>query len=167
MAEQPRKMAFICSKGDLDMVYPALIMGWAALGNGVDVTMFFTFWGLDMITKSRVNHLEIAPLANTSFKIKMMGLPTGNLGIPSILGIIPGMTWFASWFMKKKMKGLDVPPVKEYIEMMHDGGAKLYGCKMTVDMFGIKKDDFLPQVDAVVTASDFIDMSEGAQIVFI
>jgi peroxiredoxin family protein len=96
MAEQTRKIAFICSKGDLDMVYPALIMGWAALGNGVDVTIFFTFWGLDMITKSRVDHLEIAPLANTSFKVKLMGLPTGNLGIPSILGIIPGMTWFAS-----------------------------------------------------------------------
>ena len=162
-----RHIAFICSKGDLDMAYPALIMGWAALGNGVDVTIFFTFWGLDMITKNRCNKLEMAPVSKTSMKMKMMGLPTGNLGIPNILGIIPGMTAFTSWFLKKEMKKLGVPPIKEYIEMLSDGGAKLYGCKMTVDMFNIKKEDFLPQVNDVVTASDFIDMTEGAEIVFI
>ncbi|MBM3144238.1 MAG: hypothetical protein FJ010_04550 [Chloroflexi bacterium] len=167
MSEENRKIAFICSKGNLDMAYPALIMGWAALGNGVDVTLFFTFWGLDMITKKRVNKLEIAPVANTSFKFSLMGLPTGNLGIPNIMGIIPGMTAFASWFMKMKMKKLEVPPVSEYLEMLHDAGAKIYGCKMTVDMFGLKDKDFLPVVDDVVTASDFIDMTEGAQIIFI
>jgi peroxiredoxin family protein len=167
MAEQNRKIAFICSKGDIDMAYPALIMGWAALGNGADVTIFFTFWGLDLVTKSRCDKLEIAPVALTSMKMKMMGLPTGNLGIPNIMGIIPGMTAFASWFLKKEIKKQGVPTVKEYIEMLHDGGAKLYGCKMTVDMFNLKKEDFLPQVDDVVTASDFIDMSEGAQIIFI
>ena len=167
MAEQPRKIAFICSKGDLDMAYPALIMGWAALGNGIDVTMFFTFWGLDLVTKKRVDRLEIAPVANTSFKMSMMGLPTGNLGIPNIMGIIPGMTAFATWFMKSKMKALGVPPVREYLEMLSDGGAKMYGCKMTVDMFGIKKEDFLPCIESVVTAGDFMDMTEGAQIIFI
>lgn len=167
MAEENRKIAFICSKGDLDMAYPALIMGWAALGNGVDVTIFFTFWGLDLITKRRVDRLEIAPVANTSFKMRLMGLPTGNLGIPNLLGILPGMTAFASWFMKWKMKKLGVPPVREYIEMLHDAGAKIYACKMTVDMFGLKAEDFLPQVDGIVTASDFIDMTEGAQIIFI
>lgn len=165
--EKNRHIAFICSKGNLDMAYPALIMGWAALGNGIDVTIFFTFWGLDLITKKRVDHLEIAPVANTSFKFSLMGLPTGNLGIPNIMGILPGMTAFASWFMKKKIASLDVPPVREYLEMLHDAGAKLYGCKMTVDMFGLKPDDFLPQVDGVVTAGDFMDMTEGAQIVFI
>ena len=167
MTEQPRKIAFICSKGDLDMAYPALIMGWAALGNGIDVTFFFTFWGLDLVKKSRVDRLELAPVANTSFKMSMMGLPTGNWGIPNIMGIIPGMTAFATWFMKKKMKELDVPPVREYLEMLSDGGAKMYGCKMTVDMFNIKKEDFLPCIESVVTASDFMDMTEGAQIIFI
>lgn len=167
MSEENRKIAFICSKGDLDMAYPALIMGWAALGNGIDVTIFFTFWGLDLITKKRVDKLEIAPVANTSFKFSLMGLPTGNLGIPNIMGILPGMTAFASWFMKKKIEEMDVPPVREYLEMLHDAGAKLYGCKMTVDMFGLKEEDFLPVVDGVVTAGDFMDMTEGAQIVFI
>ena len=99
-------------------------------------------------------------------KMNMMGVP-GYIGIPQILGIIPGMTAFASWLMKKKMKGLKVPPVREYLEMMVDGGAKLYACKMSVDMFGLKKEDFIDGVIDIVTASDFMDMTEGAQIVFI
>src|SRR5512136_2599978 len=113
-----RHIAFICSKGDLDMVYPALIMGWAALGNGVDVTIFFTFWGLAMIRKDRVDHLEIAPVANTSMKMSMMGVKTGNLGIPNIMGVLPGMTAFATKLMKDKMAALQVPPVGEYLQML-------------------------------------------------
>ena len=167
MSDENRKIAFICSKGNLDMALPALIMGWAALGNGVDVTIFFTFWGLDIINKKRVDHLELAPVANTSFKMSLMGLPTGNLGIPNIMGILPGMTAFASAFMKKKIADLDVPPVREYIQMLVDAGAKLYGCKMTCDMMGLTMDDFVDGVQAIVTASDFIDMTEGAQIAFI
>lgn len=165
--EKNRHIAFICSKGNLDMVYPALIMGWAALGNGIDVTIFFTFWGLDMITKDRVDHLEIAPVANTSMKMSMMGVDTGNLGIPNIMGILPGMTAFATALMNSKMKKLGVPPVREYLQMLVDAGAKLYGCKMTVDMMGLTKDDFVDGVISVVSAADFIDMTEGAQIIFI
>ncbi len=162
-----RKIAFICSKGDLDMAYPALIMGWAALGNGVDVTIFFTFWGLDLITKKRVDRLELAPVGNTSMKMSMMGLPTGNLGIPNWMAIIPGMTAFATWFMRRKIASLGVPPVREFLQMLVDGGAKLYGCKMTVDMMGLKRDDFVDGVVDVVTAADFIDMTEDAEVVFI
>jgi peroxiredoxin family protein len=167
MADDTRKVAFICSKGDLDMAYPALVMGWAALGNGIDVTIFFTFWGLDMIRKLRQPHLEIAPVANTSMKMSMMGVNTGNLGIPNIFGILPGMTAFATKLMKDKMAALEVPPVGEYIQMLVDGGAKLYACKMSVDMFGLKKEDFVDGVLDIVTAGDFMDMTEGAQIIFI
>jgi peroxiredoxin family protein len=167
MANENRKIAFICSKGSLDMAYPALIMGWAALGNGVDVMIFFTFWGQDMITKSRVDHLEIAPVANTSMKMSMMGVNTGNLGIPNIMGILPGMTAFATNLMHKKLEELEVPTVREYLQMMMDAGARLYGCKMTSDMCGLKKEDLLDGVIDIVTASDFIDMTEGSQIIFI
>ncbi|HMD89472.1 MAG TPA: DsrE/DsrF/DrsH-like family protein [Anaerolineaceae bacterium] len=166
MAED-RKIAFICSKGDLDMAYPALVMGWAALGNGVDVTIFFTFWGLDIITESRIDRLELAPVANTSMKMKMMGVDTGNLGIPNIMGVLPGMTAFATNLMHKKMNGINVPCVREYLQMLVDGGAKLYACKMTCDMMDLKKEDFVDGVIDIVTASDFIDMTEGAQIIFI
>lgn len=167
MSEENRKIAFICSKGDLDMVYPALVMGWAALGNGIDVTIFFTFWGMDMIRELRVDHLEIAPVANTSMKMSMMGVDTGNLGIPNIMGILPGMTAFATKLMKDKMDGLEIPPVREYLEMLVDAGAELYACKMSVDMFDLDKDDFIDGVIDIVTAGDFMDMTEGAQIVFI
>jgi len=166
MTDQPRKIAFICSKGNLDMVYPALIMGWAAIGNGIDVTIFFTFWGMDMINKARVDHLEIPPLANSSMKMNMMGVP-GYVGIPQIMGVIPGMTAFASALMKSKMKKLGVPTVREYLEMLSDAGANMYACKMSVDMFKLKKEDFLPCVKDIVTAGDFMDMTDGAQIIFI
>lgn len=165
MSEE-RKVAFICSKGNLDMAYPALVMGWAALGNGIDVTIFFTFWGLDMINKHRVDHLEVPPLANTSMKMNMMGVP-GYVGIPQSMGMLPGMTAFATKLMNDKMKELGVPPVREYLQMLVDGGAKLYACKMTVDMMGLKMDDFVDGVCDVVTASDFMDISEGAQVIFI
>lgn len=166
MTEETRKIAFICSKGNLDMAYPALVMGWAALGNGIDVTIFFTFWGMDMINKARVDHLGIPPLANASMKMNMMGVP-GYIGIPQIMGMLPGMTPFATSLMKKKMEDLGVPTVREYLEMMSDAGAHMYACKMSVDMFKLTKDDFLPCVEDIVTAGDFMDMTEGAQIIFI
>ena len=166
MADKTRKIAFICSKGNLDMAYPALVMGWAALGNGIDVTIFFTFWGMDMINKDRVDHLEIPPLANASMKMNMMGVP-GYLGIPQIAGVIPGMTAFATALMNSKMKKLEVPTVREYLQMLVDAGAKLYACKMSVDMFGLKKEDFIEGVQDIVTAGDFMDMTNGAQIIFI
>ncbi len=161
-----RHIAFICSKGDLDMAYPALIMGWAALGNGVDVTIFYTFWGMDMVLKNRVDKLEIAPVANTSMKTGMMGFPV-NIGIPQIMGVLPGMTAVATALMKKKMDEVEVPSVREMVEMLHDAGANMYACKMTVDMMGLKEDDFLDVLDGIVTAGEFIDMTDGAQIVFI
>ena len=73
----------------------------------------------------------------------------------------------ATKLMKDKMAGLGVPDVKEYLQMLVDGGAKLYACKMSVDMFDLKKEDFIDGVEAIVTAGDFMDMTEGAQIIFI
>lgn len=166
MTEKNRHIAFICSKGNLDMAYPALIMGWAALGDGIDVTFFFTFWGLDLVNKHRVDRLEIPPIANSSMKMNMMGVP-GYIGIPQFMGGLPGMTPFATALMKKKMDALGVPPVREYLEMLSDAGARMYGCKMTVDMFDLTEEDFLPCIERVVTASDFMDMTADAQIVFI
>ena len=167
MSDQPRKIAFICSKGTLDMAYPALIMGWAALGNGIDVTLFFTFWGMDLINKHRIDHLELAPVGNTSMKMSLMGLKTGNLGIPNLMGVLPGMTAFATKLMRDKISGLDVPPVREFMQMLADAGAKMYACKMSVDMMDLKKEDFVDGVEAIVTAAEFIDMTEDTQIIFI
>jgi len=166
VADEERKVAFICSKGNLDMAYPALVMGWAALGNGIDVTLFFTFWGMDLIRKDRQDNLQIPPLANTSMKMDMMGVP-GNIGIPQWMGGLPGMTAFATKLMKDKMEKLEVPSVPEYMQMLVDAGAKLYACKMSVDMFELTMDDFIEGVQGIVTAGDFFDMTEGAQMLFI
>jgi peroxiredoxin family protein len=166
MTEENRHVAFICSKGSLDMVYPALVMGWAALGQGIDVTLFFTFWGLDMIRKDRVENLEISAVANPSMKMSMMGVP-GNVGIPNFIGIVPGMTALATKLMKDKMAKLEVPTVPEYLAMLCDAGARLYACKMTHDMYGLTEEDYVDGVIGVASAADVIDMAEGAQLVFI
>jgi peroxiredoxin family protein len=99
-------------------------------------------------------------------KMNLMGVP-GYVGIPQIMGMLPGMTPFATALMNKKMKELGVPSVREYLEMLVDAGAKLYACKMSVDMMKLGKDDFVDGVEDIVTAGDFMDMTEGAQIVFI
>jgi peroxiredoxin family protein len=99
-------------------------------------------------------------------KMSMMGVP-GNLGIPNLMGVLPGMTAFSTKLMNDKMKVLGVPCVREYIQMLSDAGAHMYACKMTVDMMNLKKEDFLEGVEDIVTASDFMDMTEGAQIIFI
>jgi len=100
-------------------------------------------------------------------KMSMMGVDTGNLGIPNIMGVLPGMTAFATKLMKGKMEKLEVPPVREYLQMLVDAGAKLYACKMTVDMMGLKKEDFVDGVIDIVTAGDFMDMTENSQVIFI
>lgn len=156
MAESvDRKLCIICSKGTLDMAYPGLVLANAALMEGIEVHMFFTFWGLDMITKAKMNNLKATPLGNPS------------MGIPNLLSIIPGMTAVASWMMKKEIEKLDFPPVGEFMEMVVDAGAKLYGCKMSMDMMKLTKEDLFEGVDSVLGAMEFMEISEGAQIIFV
>ena len=156
-----RKLCIICSKGTLDMAYPGLVLANAALMEGIDVTMFFTFWGLDMVTKEKMTKLKCTPLGNPS-----MGMPNG-MGIPNLVSIIPGMTAMASTMMKKEIDKLDFPPVDEFLEMISDAGGKMYGCKMSMDMMKLTKDDLFDGVDSVVGAMEFMEMSENAQVLFI
>lgn len=150
-----RKLAVICSKGSLDMAYPGLILANAARMSGVDAVIFFTFWGLDIIANKKIDNLALSPIGNPS------------MGMPTILGAIPGVQAMATSMMKKNMAKLDIPPVREMIEMLSDSGAELYACKMAADMMDLKKDDFVPQVQGIITAMDFIDKSKGASIIFI
>ena len=147
--------AVICSKGTLDMAYPGLILANAARMSGIEATMFFTFWGLDIITKKTVNHLQLATVGNPS------------MHMPTLLGGLPGMSGMASAMMKKEMANLDIPSVGEMLEILHDSGARLYGCKMAMDMFKRTKADLVPQVEDVITAMDFFDKVAGAQVIFI
>lgn len=150
-----RKLAIINSKGTLDMAYPGLVLANAALMDGIDVVMFFTFWGMDIINKKKQNKMMVTPVGNPA------------MGMPSFIGIIPGVQHMATSMMKKEIDKLDVPPVDEFLEMIHDAGAGVYACKMSVDMLKLDENDFVEQVDGVVSAMDFMDLAEGAQVVFV
>jgi peroxiredoxin family protein len=128
---------------------------------GIDVTMFFTFWGLDMVNKEKMNKLKCTPLGNPS-----MAMPNG-MGIPNLVGALPGMTDMASSMMRKEIEALDFPPVDEFLEMIHDAGGKMYGCRMAMDMMKLEKEDLFDGIDAVIGAMEFMEMSEGAQVLFI
>ena len=150
-----KKVSIICSKGTLDMAYPGLILANAARMSGIEATMFFTFWGLDIVTNKKMDKLKVPTVGNPS------------MGMPTFLGGIPGMSWFASKMMKKQIDGLDIPPIREMIETLDDAGAELYGCRLAADMMGLKKEDFVPQVKDIISAMDFFDESKGANIIFI
>jgi peroxiredoxin family protein len=80
---------------------------------------------------------------------------------------LPGMEGFATKMMKKKMDEMDIPPVSEMLEILDDAGAELYACQMAMEMFDLDQEDLVPQVHEVITAMDFYDKSDGAQIIFI
>jgi peroxiredoxin family protein len=158
MTEKNRHMAFISSKGSLDMVYPVLIMANAARMEGADVDIFFTFWGLDMITKRKMDKLGVATVGNPNMH------PWFH--IPSWLGSIPGMSAMATWMMRREIAKLGFPPVGEFVQLLLDSGAKLWGCKATLDMMKLTPKDLVEGIE-VATATEFIEMSAGAQIIFV
>lgn len=150
-----RKVAIICSKGTLDMAYPGLVLANAARMMGIDAVVFFTFWGMDIIREKTVDRLHAGIVGNPA------------MHMPNMLTPFPGMEAFATRMMKKKIGEIDVPPIREMLETLHDAGAELYACQMAMEMMDIPEDELLPQVDDVITAMDFYDKSEGAQIIFI
>lgn len=154
MADKINKVSIIISKGGLDGVYPGLILANGARMEGIEANLFFTFFGQDAITKKRMGKIKVATVGNP------------GMHMPSLLGVLPGFSAFATAMMKKTMDKLDIPPVPEYIEMIADAGCKLYACKMTVDMFKLKKDDFCPQVDSIINVGKFYEIAAGGEIIF-
>lgn len=152
--EPIQKVSIIVSKGSLDGIYPGLIMANGARMEGIEATLFFTFFGLDAIINKRMDKIKVATVGNP------------GMHMPTFLGLIPGMSAFATGMMKKEMEKLDIPPVREFIEMVHDAGCELYACKATVDMFHLKKEDFCTQVDDIISVGQFYEQSAGAQIIF-
>ena len=150
-----RKLAIICSKGNLDMAYPGLILANAALGEGVETHLFFTFWGFDMITKETMGHLKFTMLGNTATHM------------PQGLGGLPGMTHMATAKLKKAIADLDVPDVPEFLEQIVASGGHLWACRMSADMNHLTMDDLYDEVEGIISASDFIEMTDGAQLLFI
>jgi peroxiredoxin family protein len=165
MAEQfepIQKVSIIVSRGSLEGIYPGLIMANGARMEGIDATLFFTFFGLHAVIKKKMNNIKVATVGNPAMCVPSAMGP----GLPTWMGAIPGMSWFATGMMKKEMEKLDIPPIPEFIEMVHDAGCNLFACKATVDMFHLTKNDFCPQVDDVISVGQFYEMSAGAQIIF-
>jgi peroxiredoxin family protein len=153
--ETDRKLAIICSKGSLDMAYPGLILGNAALGEGVEVHLFFTFWGFDMINKKTMGDLKFTPLGNTATHM------------PQGLGGIPGVTHMATSKLKKSLEELDIPTVPDFLEQIVASGGHLWACRLSADMNHLTEEDLYEEVEGIISASDFIEMTEGAQLLFI
>jgi peroxiredoxin family protein len=153
-----RKLAIISSKGSLDMAYPPLILANAARMSGIEVHLFFTFWGLDIITKSKMDHLNVSMVGNPSMH--------PSFHVPTWIGSIPGMSKMGTWMMRREIAKLDFPPVGEFVQMILDTGATMYGCKMSMDMMKLTKTDLVDGAE-VLGAMEFMEISEGAQLLFI
>lgn len=157
-----KKVSLICAKGSIEDVYASLIMANGAVMEGIETNLFFTFFGMDAITKSRMDKLHTGVVGNPALRLP------GGMRMPSLLGIIPGMESFTSWMMKGQMEKLDIPPVSEFLDLITAGGGKIYACKTAVDMFKLKKEDLSDHISGILTIGEFYEHAagEGSQIIF-
>ena len=154
MAETIEKVSIIISKGSLDGIYPGLIMANGARAEGIDANLFFTFFGLDAIHRKHHDHLKLATVGNP------------GLHLATLLGGLPGASSVMTHYLASKMEKLDIPSVPEFVEMIADTGAGLYACKASVDLFGLDRDDFIDEVQDVITVGEFYERAAGGQIIF-
>jgi peroxiredoxin family protein len=157
------RLSLVASKGSLDMAYPPLILANAARMSGSEADIFFTFWGMDIITKKKIKKINISTVGNPSFS---MAPYIPSFRIPTWLGILPGMSKIATWMMEKQIAKLDFPPVAEFVEMLIDAGTNMYACQMTADMMGLKEEDFVDGVK-ILGAMEFLEITKDAQTMFI
>jgi peroxiredoxin family protein len=148
------KVSIIISKGSLEGIYPGLIMANGARAEGIEADLFFTFFGLDAIHKARHDHIKLATVGNP------------GLHLPTMAGGLPGVSTVMTRYMNHKMEALDIPSIPEFVEMIADTGAGLYACKASVDLFGLEKNDFIEQVQDIITVGEFYELAAGAQIIF-
>ena len=148
------KVSVIISRGSLEGVYPGLIMANGARMEGIDANVFFTFFGLDAINRAKHDHVKVATV----------GEP--GLHLATWLGGFPGMSSLVTHQLAAKMEQLDIPPIPEFVELIADSGAGLYACKASVDLFGLDRDDFIDQVEDVITVGEFYTIAAGGQIIF-
>lgn len=157
-----KKVCFICAKGTIEDVYATLVMANGAVMEGIEAKLFFTFFGLDAITKKRMNKIHTGTIGNPAMRMP------GGLPFPSLLGILPGVELGVSAMMKSQMAKLDIPPVDEFLDMIVAGGGEIYACKLAADMFKLKKEDLSDHVLGIITVGDFYAMAggQGTQIIF-
>ncbi|MEM1520093.1 MAG: DsrE/DsrF/DrsH-like family protein [Candidatus Korarchaeum sp.] len=151
-----RRLLIIASKGTLDMAYPPLILAQVGAAMGLEVAVFFTFWGLNIIRKDTIDKLKISPVGNPA------------LGMPNILGVLPGMTSLVTGMMKRRIEGIKMSTVREMIKDCKELGVKFYACSNTVELMGLRREHLIDEVDDIVGATTFLEMaSEDAIVLFI
>lgn len=164
-----KKMSIIVSRGSLDGIYPALILANGARMEGIEASLFFTFFGLNALATKTMDHLKVATVGNPALNMAMpmLGLPM-TLPFPTWAGALPGVSAFATHLMNQEMEKLDIPPVREFLELIADSGGKIYACKLAMDMFKLKRGDLWERVDDVLTVGQFYEASagEGSHILF-
>ncbi len=145
------RAAIIASKGTLDMAYPPLLLATGARSMGIEASIFFTLYGVNILKKKA--RLKVAPVAN----------PAMPMPVPNLVGALPGMTSMASIMMKGMFKKQSVPTIRELLEMARDSGVKLVACQMTLDVLGIKQKDLIDGIEFGGLAT-YLEYGMGATI---
>lgn len=158
MAENPKRMSMIVTKGTLDWAYPPFILATTAAAMGLDVTMFFTFYGLPLLLKKL--DLELSTLGNPAMKMPMAGM---HMALPNLMAALPGVDAAASAMMKSLMKKKNVPTIEELREIAVDSGVRLIACQMTMDLFEYTLEDMIsgPELGGAAT---YIEVASGSDI---
>lgn len=153
--EGTKRMAIIASKGTLDMAFPPLLLASTAGAMDVETTIFFTFYGMDIINKHKYKSLQVAPIANPA-------MPS-PVPFPNILGILPGMTALATTMMKGMMNKINWPSIPELLDACKEVDVKMIACTPTMEMTGLKKEDLIEGVH-IAGAAEFLDFALDANI---
>lgn len=146
----PPKMTVIAIHGTLDMAYPTLILSSMAAAFDWDVTVFASFWALDLLHEEKSKNLKMSAVGNPA------------LGVPSLLGVMPGMNTVATRMMKKKIDDVGTESVEELIGRALDNGVRFLACQMTAELMGYEEDDFIEGVETGVgAATALLDMEDS------
>lgn len=143
-----KSMSIIVTKGSLDWAYPPFILGTTAAALGVDVTMFFTFYGLPLLLKNI--DPQVTALGNPAMKMPMMGM---HLGMPNVMGMIPGADAAATTMMKNLIKKKGIASIPELREAAIEADVRMIACQMTMDLFEYKLEDMIDGVTVAGAAA--------------
>ena len=154
----PNSMSIIVTRGSLDWAYPPFILSTTAAALGLDVTMFFTFYGLPLLFKKL--DLKVTTLGNTAMKMPMMG---GHMAMPNLMSAIPGVDRMASVMMKNLIKKKGVASIDELREMAVEAEVRLIACQMTLDLFEYTLDDMIDGVE-LGGAATYIEVASQSHI---
>ena len=161
-----KKMAIIAAQGSLDWAYPPFILASTAAAMGMEVKVFFTFYGLPLL-KPKLE-AKVTPAANPAMPMKMPFGPKGfqaiDWPVPHVVsGVVPGFDSMATALMKKQFKNKGVATITELRGMCLDLGVDLIACQMTMDVFGFEEDDFIDGI-SYAGAAAFLDFAMDADI---